>query len=504
MTERARHSFSEKLWIVMATGLLLRLYQIGNDPFWFDELNVLQIASRPTLLEAIRATAEHVMAMPSHYVLVWLAAKISTAEGWMRLPEAIWGTLAIGMGYQVARSYLTPSQSQWAAALMAIAPILIRYSQELRFYSALVFFYLLAVFFGIRAIQRDRLKDWVIYCLVTSLGITFHVYVLLSWFIVMAYFFSSELSTEPPKVYRRLLRSTIILLIIFLGLLIAFGKMADQAFRLNEEGHLFWIILAGIGWAPSYATTSGGWLYYCLIVFSGVLGFLQWTRLESQKKTAIFLFISIVVQISLVALFNVLGEYFIDPRQLIFLLPFVSFYSAFGLEMTSQWIEQRIDSNYIHRGQMRVGIFMLVMVSGLLTLAQYYQVEKGIVREGLPALQERWQEKDLICIFPESDAVTYTYYWLSTFGNVIFPCDELSRGELSKVRFILAPPNWVPKDGYRLIFKPDKPTFYERWIWEKITRTHTLNLIRNVLTISISSVTPFSYMSILYYAHIEL
>jgi hypothetical protein len=81
MVQRAQHSFSQKIWIAMATGLLLRLYQIGNDPFWFDELNVLQIVSRPSLLEAIRATAEHVMAMPSHYILVWLVAKISTAEG---------------------------------------------------------------------------------------------------------------------------------------------------------------------------------------------------------------------------------------------------------------------------------------------------------------------------------------------------------------------------------------------------------------------------------------
>jgi len=467
MAQRARHSFSEKLWIVMAAGLLLRLYQIGNDPFWFDELNVLQIASRPTLLEAIRATAEHVMAMPSHYILVWLAAKISTAEGWMRLPEAIWGTLAIGMGYQVARSYLTPSQSQWAAALMAIAPILIHYSQELRFYSALVFFYLLAVFFGIRAIQRDRLKDWVSYCLVTSLGITFHVYVLLSWFIVMAYFFSGEPSTERQRVYRRLLRSTIALLIIFLGLLIAFGKMADQAFRLNEEGNLFWIILAGIGWAPSYATTPVGWLYYCLIVFSGVLGFLLWTGLESQKKTAIFLLLSIVVQISLVALFNILGKYFLAPRQLIFLVPFVSFYSAIGFDSTRQWIVKQFSTSVPWRTFFSLGIVFLVIISGLVAIAQYYQVEKGIVREGLPALQKRWQDKDQICVIPQWDALTYAYYWRSILSNVIYPCDELSAGEFSKVRFILAPPNWAPEAGYRLIYKPDKVIFYERWIWER-------------------------------------
>ena len=467
MVQRAQHSFSQKIWIAMATGLLLRLYQIGNDPFWFDELNVLQIVSRPSLLEAIRATAEHVMAMPSHYILVWLVAKISTAEGWMRLPEAIWGTLAIGMGYRVARFYLTSSQSQWVAWLMAIAPLLIRYAQELRFYSALVFFYLLAVFFGLRAIQRDRLQDWVIYFLVTSVGMTFHVYVLLSWFVVMAYFFSNEPTQARQRIYRALLRSAIVLLVIFLGLVIAFGKMADQPFKLNEEGHLFWIILVGIGWAPSHATASGGWLYYCLIVLSGFLGFLQWMRLEPQKKTAVFLFLSITAQISLVALFNVLGKYFLAPRQLIFLLPFVSFYSAVGLEMTSQWIERGFATFFIHRERVNPGILVLVIVSGLLTLAQYYRVEKGIVREGLPALQERWEDKDLICVFPGFDAVTYVYYWSSTFGKVIFPCDELKPGEFSKVRFILAPPNWVPEAGFRLIFKPDKSTFHERWIWEK-------------------------------------
>ncbi|MEM4235170.1 MAG: hypothetical protein QXU75_08485, partial [Candidatus Methanomethylicaceae archaeon] len=82
----------------MFVGCFLRLLQIGNDAFWFDELNVLQVVSRNTIWEAIRVTHEHVMAMPLHYALVWLTGKVSTSEGWMRLPEAIWGTLAIGVG----------------------------------------------------------------------------------------------------------------------------------------------------------------------------------------------------------------------------------------------------------------------------------------------------------------------------------------------------------------------------------------------------------------------
>ncbi|MCX8062209.1 MAG: glycosyltransferase family 39 protein [Anaerolineales bacterium] len=370
-------------------GLFLRLYQIGNDPFWFDEINVLQVVSRPTLWEAIKVTHEHVMAMPLHYALVWLVGKVSTSEGWMRLPEAIWGTLAIAIGYVVARYYLTPNQALLSAWLMATSPLLIMYSQELRFYAGLVFFYLLVTFLGIRAIERNQSWSWLLFCIVGILGLAFHVHVLFSLWIVYAYLGADLKKNKERGALRSLIRSTIVLLIAFLGLLLSFGRLSKEPWNLVSESNLIHIISAGIGLAAPFPLHTKGWIYYFAVTLFTIVGVLSLKIGRDIEKKRLYLLLAVLAQIAMIVVSNLVGKYFIAPRQFIFLSAFFYLFTAVGtnrfyLAKVSHWVGGTLDQSKVIP-LLLLAFYILCVIPAIL---QYYRLEKGIVKGGSPCSPE--------------------------------------------------------------------------------------------------------------------
>jgi len=64
--------------------------------------------------------------------------------------------------------------------LTAIAPISILFSQELRFYSAMQFFYFLTAWLMVNTIQTPTWKNFLLFSLITTISIYFHIYVSLA------------------------------------------------------------------------------------------------------------------------------------------------------------------------------------------------------------------------------------------------------------------------------------------------------------------------------------
>ncbi|MEM4235171.1 MAG: glycosyltransferase family 39 protein, partial [Candidatus Methanomethylicaceae archaeon] len=370
------------------------------------------------------------------------------------------------VGYGLARHYLTNRQAVLSAWLMAISPLLIMYSQELRFYSGLVFFYLLTAFTGIKAIKENRLWNWALFCLVGVLGLAFHIFVFLAVLIVYAHLLTDFSGNRARGALKGLVRSTIILLFALLGLLLVFGRLPKDTWSLVSETHLLRIVLGGVGWAPPFPSDTLGWLYYFTMIAFGIIGLLTW-RDWRDPKSSLFLFLALLAQIMAIILFNWIGKYFLAPRQFLFLAPFFGYYTAVGIDRAYQVLSNWTQMYRPSLKQLAPALFFLLLfLFAALALEQYYRLEKGVVKEALPLLQREWQEGDLICVYPELDAVTYAYYWRNQFGASIFPCDELDPEEKANLRFILTPPTWKPLSNSYLIFKPTRPTLNERWIWE--------------------------------------
>lgn len=122
---------------------LARFFRLGAQSLWVDEMLTL-IAATPKPGIPLGTLLLHNIHGPLHTLVVALMRTVSESEWWLRLPSAVAGVLAVPLLYVWVRPRLGPRAATWAALLLAINPLHLHYSQELRNYAFAVCFVLLA------------------------------------------------------------------------------------------------------------------------------------------------------------------------------------------------------------------------------------------------------------------------------------------------------------------------------------------------------------------------
>lgn len=125
------------LIILMAFGV--RIYQLGAQSLWYDE-GVTWYLTRFSLPELVRWTAADIQP-PLYYLLEWGAVRFfGQTEFALRYLSVVFGVLSVPLMWQMACALLPRRNSAWAAmGFIAIAPLMVYYSQEARMYALLVF-----------------------------------------------------------------------------------------------------------------------------------------------------------------------------------------------------------------------------------------------------------------------------------------------------------------------------------------------------------------------------
>jgi 4-amino-4-deoxy-L-arabinose transferase-like glycosyltransferase len=163
------------LSLVVALALALRVWGLWAQSFTMDEMTEL-ITARHGVHAAI-VTAD---GLPPLYNLL--------LQGWLKLtgtPEAarwlsvLLGMLAIPAMYQLGRRVGGERLGQLSALLLAISPIHIWYSQEVRAYPLFILTTVVALWRYEVARQSDRAADWAWYGAAAVVGLYSHYYFIL-------------------------------------------------------------------------------------------------------------------------------------------------------------------------------------------------------------------------------------------------------------------------------------------------------------------------------------
>ena len=443
------------LLLILFLGLSLRLFQIGSDGFWVDELGVAQAAYAPNLVGVLAIVRGHVMAMPLDYVVAWGMGHFSTSEGWLRLPEALWGTLTLLIAYFLYRDHISKRATYLGILLLAISPMMIKYSQELRFYAPLVFFYTLSTFVGLRATRENKLSLWSLYTLVTILGLFFHLYVTFSFINVGIWFI-----THPAKEKRSLIPSTISFLLIFGSAAIAvaqFGQLAGAPSPLFSFETPLQVIGAGLGFLPPYQAPAPAYFYGLALFCFFIVGLISLRNLWP-------LMISIFLQVTMILGLDAWRGYFASARQLIPLLPIVMIFIAGGFDRVIEFVENRVGKRPFSHFPVYLGISVL-LAGSLFVLVPYYEAEKTSTREILTILSEKWQAGNEIWVMPSYNQVVYSHYapWLA---SALHPIDGgVPAGNSDGARFLLAVPGYSPGSDFVKLYQSPDTTFYPQSLW---------------------------------------
>jgi uncharacterized membrane protein len=161
---------------VIAVGALLRLATIGVQHFWFDEA-VTAGLMRLDVDDMVGTMLTTESTPPLYYVLArgW-AAVFGAGEVGLRLLSALLGTVTIAVAYAIGTTLASRRAGLVAAALTAVSPALVWYSQEARSYSLAVLLAALSLLFAARAVTGGSTRDIGWWALASALALLTHYF----------------------------------------------------------------------------------------------------------------------------------------------------------------------------------------------------------------------------------------------------------------------------------------------------------------------------------------
>ncbi|OGP71180.1 MAG: hypothetical protein A2Y80_10680 [Deltaproteobacteria bacterium RBG_13_58_19] len=176
------HSFSLKtLWrekspeiawvIIIALAILFRLSDLWGRNLWTDEAWVALAALKPTPAEALAAGQS---TPPLYLLTLWAMAKLwGSSEAILRSLSFCFGLGTVFLFWPLARRLASPGAALLALATVALSPVLVYFSKELKQYSGDAFFAVALILLAerLRASQGER--GWLALTLVGLLGLGF-------------------------------------------------------------------------------------------------------------------------------------------------------------------------------------------------------------------------------------------------------------------------------------------------------------------------------------------
>jgi mannosyltransferase len=172
--------WSRRTWfpvaIVTAVGAGVRFIGLGQQSFWIDEIITVELVSK-SLVEMLRALPDAESTPPLYYLLAWLWSRaVGADEAGLRSLSALLGTLTIPVSYGAARALVSHRAGVIVAALCAVSPLLVWYSQEARAYSLFVLLGALSFLFFARALAEPSRRQLGLWAAASSLMLLTHYF----------------------------------------------------------------------------------------------------------------------------------------------------------------------------------------------------------------------------------------------------------------------------------------------------------------------------------------
>lgn len=160
--------FTNKYFIlvmIMLLALFARLLNIDKPcGLWYDEMLAYIYASQKSLLDIIRILWHEDFHMPLYFIYLhlWINA-FDSSDIVLRLASVFWGVLTIPAFYFLGKIYKSEKLGYILAVIGCLSPIMIYYSQEVRFYSMLMFFSTLSVIFFLKLLEEPSKIKFILF-----------------------------------------------------------------------------------------------------------------------------------------------------------------------------------------------------------------------------------------------------------------------------------------------------------------------------------------------------
>jgi mannosyltransferase len=221
---------SLSFWIVAGLTVLaagLRFATLGLQAYHHDEVVTASRVLRADFWHAMEAVGFSESAPPLYYALAWVWTQLTgTGEFGLRSLSALAGVATVPVAYLLGAELRGRRAGLVAAALVAVNPMLLWYSQEARGYSLLILLTAVAAVYFVRALHRGRRRDFTGWGVASALALATH------------YFAIFPIALEAAWLLRRRGRASLtgLWIVSFAGL-----ALMPLAIHQASQGHAEWI-----------------------------------------------------------------------------------------------------------------------------------------------------------------------------------------------------------------------------------------------------------------------
>jgi len=186
---------------IVALAAIARFATLDGQSFWYDEAVTVGLV-RMDLGDMLDRIPDSESTPPLYYVVAWLWAKLfGTGEVGLRSLSALCGTAFVPVAYAIGARAVGARVGLVAAALAAVNPLLVWYSQEARAYALLVLLGGLSFFFFVRLLTGDpRRRTLVLWGVFSALALATHYFAAFLVAIEAAWLLAAAANRRPVGV----------------------------------------------------------------------------------------------------------------------------------------------------------------------------------------------------------------------------------------------------------------------------------------------------------------
>lgn len=151
------------VWWIFGAALAFRLFGLGAENLWLDEIKQVERASRP-ISDIVGITGDRdasLLSVALHHGVLQFGA----SEWALRLPSAVFGSLEVVAIFFLTRLLVGGRVALVASLLLATNPLHIWYSQEVRWYTLWSLLVTVSYLFLVRAWTTGSGRSWLGYVL---------------------------------------------------------------------------------------------------------------------------------------------------------------------------------------------------------------------------------------------------------------------------------------------------------------------------------------------------
>jgi len=167
-------------WPLAALTLLaaaLRLSTLDLQSFWYDEAFTPVHVLHASLGATLRSVVHTENSPPLWYLLEWADSRVlGTGELALRLPSALAGIATVPVAWAIGRELSARRAAILCAALVAVNPLFVWYSQEARVYGLFVFTAALAMLCFLRALREPTPRRMAAFAVTGALALLTHYF----------------------------------------------------------------------------------------------------------------------------------------------------------------------------------------------------------------------------------------------------------------------------------------------------------------------------------------